>query len=302
MTDCQTITLPAGVREELLNVSTDLGAGTAALDHEAAILEILGKQSRIVRFIRQDERGLCLEYAANGDLARHMINKHDASEEERIKWCRQTAEATVHMHRHGVIHCDLKLSNLLLDDKLDVKVCGFQGQFRAPGGAMVPSLVAGQAKFCLRPWDDPVEQTDLFALGSCIYHIMQGGKPFPDLDDYDDDAIEARFRSREFGFLEAVEFGDIIHRCWEGKYRSAQEVLVDLDQLHINSHSIASKSDQLDQLKPSLYALAREMKEAIEADWTNSRPDYLGTTECQGLLEEARQSKDRWSQNRNQSP
>ncbi|KAI9678292.1 MAG: hypothetical protein M1817_006237 [Caeruleum heppii] len=240
------ISEPAGLEQELLHVSPDLGVGrlqngdvlkfpltpddpvgAAALDHEAAIFETLGPHRHIVRLVGRDERGLRLEYASNGDLAKRI--ERDASDEQHSKWCRQTAEAVVHMHHHDVLHCDLKLSNILLDHDLNVKVCDFQGQYRSKAGLLVQSLVAGQAKFCLRPRDDPVEQTDIFALGSCIYHIMEGHKPFADLDDWDDEAIEARFRNREFHFLHSVRCGDIIRRCWEGTYGSAREVLVDLE-------------------------------------------------------------------------
>lgn len=72
-------------------------------------------------------------------------------------------------------------------------------------------------------------KTDIFALGSTFYYIMQGHEPFPDLDPFDDEEqIETRFTSRQFPKLESLLMNRVTHKCWAGEYDSAEAVLQDL--------------------------------------------------------------------------
>lgn len=65
-------------------------------------------------------------------------------------------------------------------------------------------------------------KTDIFALSSAFYYIMQGHEPFPDLDPFDDEElIEARLASRQFPELESLLMNRVTHKCWAGDYDSA---------------------------------------------------------------------------------
>lgn len=78
------------------------------------------------------------------------------------------------------------------------------------------------------------QKTDIFALGSAIYYMMTGHEPFPELNSLDDDdevEIEARFKSGRFPALDPQLGGKVVHNCWAGAYRSASEVVEDLQEL-----------------------------------------------------------------------
>jgi len=75
-------------------------------------------------------------------------------------------------------------------------------------------------------------KTDIFALGSTIYHIATGHRLFPELDTIDDEAeFSRRFREGQFPRLEVGLGGEIVRKCWECKYGSASEVVADLTGL-----------------------------------------------------------------------
>ncbi|KAL9123815.1 MAG: hypothetical protein Q9217_006794 [Psora testacea] len=71
--------------------------------------------------------------------------------------------------------------------------------------------------------------TDIFALGSTFYYILQGYEPFPDLDPFDnEEQIQLRFISRQFPELKSLKMSYVTHNCWKGEYNSAEAVLQDL--------------------------------------------------------------------------
>ncbi len=72
-------------------------------------------------------------------------------------------------------------------------------------------------------------KTDIFALGSLFYYIMQGHEPFPDLDSHrDEEQIEARFTAHQFPEVQPPLMSRVIHKCWAGQYESAEAILQEL--------------------------------------------------------------------------
>ena len=72
-------------------------------------------------------------------------------------------------------------------------------------------------------------KTDIFALGSAFYYIMQGHEPFPELDSrLDEVEIEARFKPHQFPDMDPPLMRYVTHKCWAGEYDSAEAVLQDL--------------------------------------------------------------------------
>lgn len=78
--------------------------------------------------------------------------------------------------------------------------------------------------------DYSYRKTDIFALGSALYYIMQGHEPFPDLDPGDDEEeIKRRFISGQFPELPSHLMNHVTHKCWAVEYDSAEAVLQDLE-------------------------------------------------------------------------
>jgi serine/threonine protein kinase len=89
-------------------------------------------------------------------------------------------EAIEYMHGKSVVHRDLKLENVLLDSKFNVKIADFGytayqnvNQLQAYRGTM--SYMAPEIKE-QKIYDG--RQTDLFSLGVVIFIIVQGTFPF----------------------------------------------------------------------------------------------------------------------------
>jgi serine/threonine protein kinase len=68
---------------------------------------------------------LILELCSHGDLERYLKEKQTLSESETQNIAKQVVDGLVYLHNHGIIHRDIKLSNLLLTETLEVKIADF---------------------------------------------------------------------------------------------------------------------------------------------------------------------------------
>ncbi|MCJ1333151.1 hypothetical protein MMC10_009845 [Thelotrema lepadinum] len=198
------------------------------LDIEARCLKAIGSHKHVIGYKGRTKDGLLLELAHFGSIAEYLEN-NNPSIQQRIKWASHATEALVATHQAKVLHRDISVHNLLLDAELDVKLADFQGRLLAPDGKIeVDGLSVENTKsFMPRADSEHADwKTDVFALGSAFYYIMNGHEPYPDLDsDDDEDEIIKRFTSGRFPDLGHPLMNRVTHKCWSGKYDSAEAVL-----------------------------------------------------------------------------
>jgi predicted ATPase/signal transduction histidine kinase/CheY-like chemotaxis protein/tRNA A-37 threonylcarbamoyl transferase component Bud32 len=101
------------------------------------------------------------------------------------------ARVLARVHRHGVIHCDVKPQNVLVDAALtEVRLIDFGAATRRPSHAdegAVAAAMAGTLAYMApeqtgrmrRPVD---ARADLYALGATLYQLLTGALPFETLD------------------------------------------------------------------------------------------------------------------------
>jgi serine/threonine protein kinase/DNA-binding CsgD family transcriptional regulator len=106
-----------------------------------------------------------------------IVNSPDA-----IRWIRDAALAVAFANNQGVIHCDLKPSNILLDDSGKVRVTdfGLAVHLQQPDGHQ--PLWAGTPAFMAPEQVDPCwgaisTRTDVWGLGSVLYFLLFGQPP-----------------------------------------------------------------------------------------------------------------------------
>jgi serine/threonine protein kinase len=205
-----------------------------ALDVEHAMFRQLGKHPRIIGFKGKHQDGLLLEYAPSGSLESY-IREGNITKEEKIRFAKEIAEGVAYAHGKNIIICDINVRNVLLDAERHIKLCDFQGRLLGSDGEILYDGGASEnaESFMPRHNNDFADvKTDIFALGSTIYHIATGHRPFPQLHTIDDEAEFLRlFQEGRFPPLEAEVGGEIVWKCWEGSYSCASEVVDDLTTL-----------------------------------------------------------------------
>lgn len=197
------------------------------LRKEEAIYKALGPHRHLVSFKGHSEDGIRLERVAY--TLKDFLTHATTAQRDRI--CEQALSALLFFHSRHYLFCDLKIENMLVDEHGNLKFCDLEGQLSSQDGTVaISSIVREDAK---SHWPGAGEEehsiaTDLFALGTTIYHILYGHEPFPDLDAYDDEEeIQRRFRQLEFPDLPATALGKVIRKCWSGRYVKVDQALYD---------------------------------------------------------------------------
>lgn len=208
---------------------------------EASIYKRLGHHARLVKILSWDpeECVLGMEYMPNGNLENY-INQNDAelTTARRLRWAADVAEGLSILHAAGVLHCDLKPKNLLVDADLRLKIADFGSS--SMDGSM-PSGCAGTRYMPPGDYSAYSVQVDLFALGSTIYKIATGTAPYHEKSSED---VWPLFAESQFPDTTQVLCGDEISQCWTGRARSAADVL-DANQLRLQTNKI--EGEEADQ-------------------------------------------------------
>ncbi|KAE8612366.1 hypothetical protein XENTR_v10012831 [Xenopus tropicalis] len=147
---------------------------TALLQHEHIIrvFEVFESRDKII---------IVMEYASNGELYDFINNKHQIPENDARRFFRQIVSAVHYCHKKGIVHRDIKLENILLDDNLNVKLAdfGLSNHFQKHqvletycGSPLYasPEIVKGL------PYQGP--EVDCWALGVLLYALVYGIMPF----------------------------------------------------------------------------------------------------------------------------
>ncbi|KAH9327675.1 hypothetical protein KI387_007853, partial [Taxus chinensis] len=149
----------------------------------------------LVKFIGYctEEKNMILiyEYMSNGDL-RQCLDGRNSSEkhldwETRIKIALDAAQGLEYLHmgcKPGIIHRDVKTSNILLNDRMEAKVADFGLSKTGPleGATHISTLVKGTTGYL-----DPeyytthrlTEKSDVFSFGVVLLEIISGRRPLP---------------------------------------------------------------------------------------------------------------------------
>ncbi len=117
-----------------------------------------------------------MEYLEHGSLA-DRIAQGPMPVDEAVRLFRDVATGLVHAHGKGVLHCDLKPANILLDQDGKPRLADF-GQSRlsheqAPALGTLFYMAPEQADLDAMP----DARWDVYALGSLLYCMLTGGPP-----------------------------------------------------------------------------------------------------------------------------
>src|SRR5262249_22801388 len=118
-----------------------------------------------------------MEYLQNGSLSR-VLHAGPLAPGEAVRIAGAVAQALVHAHAHGILHCDVKPANVLLDGDFSPRLADF-GQSRL-SHEQTPAL---GTLFYMAPEQADLEATpdprwDVYALGALLYHMLCGEPPF----------------------------------------------------------------------------------------------------------------------------
>jgi eukaryotic-like serine/threonine-protein kinase len=132
---------------------------------------------------------IVMEYVPGCDLGRLLEGGTPPSPREVARYAAEAAEGLAHAHQRGVLHRDVKPSNLLLGEDGRVRLLDLGvGALMDPGDdvdsfATAEGMVAGTDDY-MSPEQavgrgDVDGRADLYSLGCVMYHLLAGRVPFP---------------------------------------------------------------------------------------------------------------------------
>lgn len=141
---------------------------------------------------------LITELCAGGELFDYLVEKTRFTESETRRLFGQICLGLGYVHREGVVHRDLKLENVLLDERCNPKLAdfGFGREFEqrklldtfcGTTGYAAPEMLAGRKYLG--------EEVDIWSLGIIFYTLLSGSLPF---DDDDEDVMKSLIMAGKF--------------------------------------------------------------------------------------------------------
>jgi eukaryotic-like serine/threonine-protein kinase len=230
------------------------GLDWSLLKREVEKLAVLYTSRNIVRLLDvgwdSDPPYYIMEHLDNGSL-NSFLSDGGIPTEEAVRITKSILQALVHAHGCGILHCDLKPANILLDSDFEPRICDF-GQSRL-SDEQDPAL---GTMFYMAPEQAdlkavPDAKWDVYALGSILYHMLTGKAPFrteeADQQIKSEDSLEKKLKQyrqvlrnspkpnlkKEIKGIDRP-LADILERCLEmnpaKRFANAQAILTKLKE------------------------------------------------------------------------
>jgi serine/threonine protein kinase len=154
------------------------------LDHEAAVLAATGTHPNIVtlyqRFTLDDGRPALLLERCTGSLDDSLHGDNRISLQEAAALGIKIAGALESVHHHGVIHCDVRPSNVLVSEWGEPVLAGFDESIKLGSGYGYAPLHVTTAHTApeLLEGNPPTPATDVYGLASTLYELVAGRAAF----------------------------------------------------------------------------------------------------------------------------
>lgn len=128
---------------------------------------------------------LILEYAAKGELYKHLRRENRFQEWKAAQYIAQMAAALTYLHKKHVMHRDIKPENILVGSHGEIKISDFGWSVHAPNNRR--NTMCGTLDYLppemIKPGTNEnfySEKVDLWSLGVLTYEFLVGEAPFED--------------------------------------------------------------------------------------------------------------------------
>jgi len=117
----------------------------------------------------------------NGSPIDDYVDKHPRDWLRIAELTRQLADAVAFAHRNGIVHCDLKPDNILVDVEGQVTITDFGLAVRvdemhdlAQRPSWAPGTIGYAAPEILTSRQEASPAVDIYSLGAILYHLLTG--------------------------------------------------------------------------------------------------------------------------------
>jgi len=193
------------------------------LDHQNIVkilaVEMRGVVEDAASSKEADVPVVVMEHIEGRNLAQFLKRTQGIPERQAIDLTQQLCQALHYAHEHGILHLDIKPSNILIRTDGLLKLTDFAHISHGTRGYRPPEQVRRSIELD--------ERTDIFAVGKVLYALLTGVLPIEDSLDEEDPNFE-----RIPPTLQAViRKATTPHPA--NRYQSAQEMLLALEEIKL---------------------------------------------------------------------
>ena len=201
---------------------------------------------------------IVMEYV-EGELLEDKIKRGPLQISEAIDFAAQIADALSEAHSLGIVHCDVKAANLIVNQRGMIKLLDFgiaaaaaasndeitDDRTKKVGQQTAVGLVAGTVSYMSpeqalgRALD---HRSDIFSLGVVVYEMLTGKLPFDGDTSIEtmDNIIHAEpMPVARFNYAVPPDLDRVVRKCLEKdrerRYQSVRDLLIDLRNLQRDS-------------------------------------------------------------------
>ena len=134
--------------------------------------------------VHEGQQFFVMDYVAGPSLAR-LVGHEPLPARRAASYLKTVAEAIHYAHERGILHRDLKPSNVLIDanDQPRVTDFGLARRFEGDSQVTLTGQVLGSPNYippeqALGKRGKVSRQSDVYALGAMLYHLLTGRPPF----------------------------------------------------------------------------------------------------------------------------
>ena len=225
---------------------------------------------------------IAMEYV-DGEVLSYRIDRRTLPTDDVIDIAKQTADALEEAHKAGIIHRDVKSSNLIITERGMVKMLDFglakmieenisidsADPTVAIGGKTAVGVVLGTVSY-MSPEQalghDLDTRSDLFSFGVVLYEMLTGKLPFEGTNPTEivDNIIHKEpVAIARYNYDVPPELERIVRKCLEKdrdkRYQTAREVWTDLHNLGRNAETVVGTT-QIPVRKPPPTRRSRSRK------------------------------------------
>ncbi|QDU81303.1 Serine/threonine-protein kinase PrkC [Polystyrenella longa] len=167
-----------------------------------------------------------MEYLKNGSLAA-FLSDGPLPVNESVRIITAVVHGLLHAHGSGILHCDLKPANILLDTDEEPRLCDF-GQSRL-SDEQLPAL--GTLFYMAPEQADlkaiPDARWDVYAIGALLYHMLCGSPPYQSAEAFKQINMAENLEERLMRYRELLRSSPppLAHRKIKGIDRPLIEIL-----------------------------------------------------------------------------
>ncbi|KAG0249613.1 hypothetical protein DFQ27_009907 [Actinomortierella ambigua] len=280
-------------------VDTDEATQSTVIQHEINAVQRL-VHHHIIRLhdttCHQGKLVLITEYVDGGSLQQAIKSQRTADWFIKMRVAHEIAQGLDYMHSIGVIHRDLRSSNVLLTSQLQVKLCNIGlATVKARSASkstssdksiqywMAPELLTDKPKYSTK--------SDMFALGMTMWE-MAANCTVPSQERVDSHTVAIDLRSGAHEALPEETWSNYHHwveRCWEhspDKRPQASEMVAKFYGLETTcadhaQGAVVSNSPPLIQTTKVTHGGASQFSDEVRPFWTRAN---AGDVEAQVVL------------------